>query len=414
MRIVHAYTGVSPNSLEVAQALQERGWLECDFTTLAYLPNHPFDASLMALAAAIGWNRIQSELFRRCHDLPSGGRVLRYPWWEVARVAADRMQLGAVAKDKLWERGSAGYDRWVARKLYPGINAVIGYEHSCLHTFRRAHELGIRTIYNMNAPHPAVAEQLINESMPPELATETPDARYFKRLFRSRLAHKDREFASADYVIANSQFTAESLRSRGFPTERIDIVPLGAPEATPFLRPTLAGDKMVFLYAGRVAVHKGGHLLLKAWDLARPHNCELWFAGGWDLPVPPASMRTPGVRVLGNLTREELYACYRKADLLLFPTLCDGFGMVVTEALAHGLPVLTTFAAGAADLIREGENGLVIPPGDVTALRNAITECARTPDRIRAMRIGAKAAATARPWSIFRQEYADALLRLLT
>ena len=414
MRIVHAYPGASPHSLEIAQALQERGWLECDFTTLAYLPKHPFDSCLMALAAALGWNRVCTEACRRWHDMPFGGRVARYPWWEVVRVTADRLQLGAVTKDKLWERGSLAYDRWVARKLRFGIDAVIGYEHSCLHTFRRARELGIRTIYNMNAPHPAVTEQLITEGTPPELACDGPGAQYFRGVFSKRLAHKDREFANADYVIANSQFTADSLRSRGFPEDRIAIVPLGAPEPSQLRYPIASRDKMVFLFAGRVSVRKGCHLLLKAWDIARPQNSELWFAGGWDLPAPSASLRNLGVRALANLSRKDLYACYAQADVLFFPTLCDGFGVVVTEAFAHGLPVVTTLAAGAAQLIREGENGFLIPPGDVTALANAITHCAKAPNWVRGMRMAARATAVARPWAAFRKEYTEVLLRLVS
>lgn len=413
MRIVHAYPGASPHSLEIAQALQERGWLECDFTTLAFLPNHPLDASLMAFVTTFGWSRIQKVVLRRCHEMPFGGCVARYPWWDLARVTADRLQLGAVAKDRLWERGSTAYDRWVSRKLHSRIDAVIGYEHSCLHTFRRARELGIRTIYNMNAPHPAVSDRLVSKATPRDLASQRPGAAYFNRIFRRRLAHKEREFAIADYVIANSQFAAETLQSQGFPSDRIAVVLLGAPKPAKFRARPLARTKMIFLYAGRVAPHKGCHLLLKAWELSKPPNSELWFAGDWDLPALPVSLSALGVKLLGRLSWEDLYARYEMADLLVFPSLCDGFGAVVTEALAHGLPVLTTFAAGAAQFIREGENGFVIPPGDVAALAKALADCAKAPNRVRRLRRAARVTASARPWTVFRREYTNVLLQLL-
>ena len=83
--------------------------------------------------------------------------------------------------------------------------------------------------------------------------------------------------------------------------------------------------------------------------------------------VYPAS-----IRFYSTIPHVELFKQYQKADVLVFPTLCDGFGMVVTEAFAHGLPVITTNRAGAADLVRHGENGLIVPAGDAGALAQAL------------------------------------------
>ena len=130
------------------------------------------------------------------------------------------------------------------------------------------------------------------------------------------------------------------------------------------------------------------------------------------LPESPAAL-PPNVSHLGNLTREALFDRYARADVLVFPTLTDGFGMVATEAMANGLPVLTTTAAGAADLIRHEENGLVIPAGDEDALARSLVWCVENRERLRRMRSAAAATAAGRPWAVYRAELIRALAPLL-
>ena len=70
----------------------------------------------------------------------------------------------------------------------------------------------------------------------------------------------------------------------------------------------------------------------------------------------------------------------------MFPTLFDGFGFVVGEAMSYGVPVMTTTRAGAADFIQPGKNGFLIPPGDIEALQEQIDWCIRNPSSLLDMR----------------------------
>ena len=74
----------------------------------------------------------------------------------------------------------------------------------------------------------------------------------------------------------------------------------------------------------------------------------------------------------GRLTASRLSAEYRNADVLLFPALRDGFGLVLLEAMAHGLPVIASTSCAAPDLIRDGIEGLLVPPSNPVRLREAI------------------------------------------
>jgi glycosyltransferase involved in cell wall biosynthesis len=82
----------------------------------------------------------------------------------------------------------------------------------------------------------------------------------------------------------------------------------------------------------------------------------------------------PRARLLGRVTDDELHALYERCDLFVHPTLYEGSSMVTLEAMAHRKAVVATRVGGIPDKIVEGENGLLVPPGDVDALARAIVE----------------------------------------
>jgi len=96
------------------------------------------------------------------------------------------------------------------------------------------------------------------------------------------------------------------------------------------------------------------------------------------------------VKFVGFAQREELPSYYALAEMFVLPTYTDPWGLVVNEAMACGLPVVVSQAAGCArDLVREGWNGLLVPPRDVASLTSAIGRLALRPE-IRA-RMGVRA-----------------------
>jgi len=93
----------------------------------------------------------------------------------------------------------------------------------------------------------------------------------------------------------------------------------------------------------------------------------------------------------------------------MFPTLYDGFGMVVTEAWSRGLPVITTEMAGASDLLRPHQNGLLIKAASADAIGSALEWCMTHRGELRAMRKDALATAAAWQWSDYRNTLAGVL-----
>jgi glycosyltransferase involved in cell wall biosynthesis len=216
----------------------------------------------------------------------------------------------------------------------------------------------------------------------------------------------------ADIVIANSRFTRDSYATAGWDVSKVRVVPLGAPPVEQEILEASCGEResLRVLWAGAFSVHKGAHYLLSAWKrIAINKFATLDIYGTVHLPDKLLRDLPRSICAHSAVARGQLFKQYARADVLVFPTLCDGFGMVVTEALAHGLPVITTKSAGAADLIRHGENGLVIPAGDVEALAEALEWCLTHRTELRQMRQAALDTARRWQWCDFRRSLSQAL-----
>jgi len=132
----------------------------------------------------------------------------------------------------------------------------------------------------------------------------------------------------------------------------------------------LFGDGPVFLYVGRVAVEKNIETFLRL-DLP---GKKVVVGGGPMLAALRA--RYPRAIFTGKKLGEELAECYASADVFVFPTIQDGFGMVLAQAAASGLPVLTTPHSAGADLVHEGRTGWILPARDPSAFAERLAWCA--------------------------------------
>jgi glycosyltransferase involved in cell wall biosynthesis len=174
--------------------------------------------------------------------------------------------------------------------------------------------------------------------------------------------------ASADYV-----------RSLGVGDERIVVGP-NAVDASLFAQGRVdrsGRSGCTFLYVGRLDREKGLDVLFRALDGV---PAELVVVGQGDDEGRLRSLAPDRVRFTGPLERDALPAVYAEADAFVLPSLSEPWGMVLLEAAAAGLPLVATEAAGAAwEAIEDGENGVRVPAGDVTALADALRRLAADP-----------------------------------
>lgn len=385
----------APFTQQVVLALLEGGEEARFFTTLT--PDGPDLAARMLRLAGAGRSRALRDL------LP--GVTETYPWREVARLALGRVSRDELLRDRVFHWGRDGFDAWVAGQMRPPLRLVYAYETECLDTFRAARACGIRTAYDLPSPEHDFVEDLLRQEAErfPEL--RTPARRRFEELQSERTARRHEEFQLADVVCANSQFTKDTWAAAGLDAAKIVTLPLGAPE------PDAAGcdggthgqGPLRLVWAGTFSVRKGAHYLLEAWRAwGAGRNATLDVFGSVSLPASLNATVAPGITFHGPVPRARVLASFKEADALVFPTLCDGFGLVVNEALSRGLPVITTRRAGAADLIRDGGNGRLIAHGSASALVEVLDWCASHREELHAMRSSALATAEAWQWKHYR------------
>jgi glycosyltransferase involved in cell wall biosynthesis len=394
----------------VALALAEAGALQAFVTTFAYRPDGLLGSLVRRLPPTLA-QRLSGELGRRAVDAVPPQLVRCHPTWEVLRTAVVKAGVGPALADRIWDRMSHRFDHLVAQRYVPRAQAVQAFEYTALASFERAKAEGVARVLHLPSLDNLQFEtiQRREKQQWPELVG-AHDA-YFDRKFAGRYERRRREIALADVIITNSSLTARSHITAGAAPEKVFVVHLAAPppvdEIASHGKP--GEDPLAAIWAGPFSLRKGAHYLLDAWRRLRAgDNARLHVYGQPQLPARLAGAAADGVTFHGSVSRPVLFEAYCSSDILVFPTLSDGFGLVVAEAMAHGLPVITTDQAGAAELVSP-DNGLIVPAGDPRALAQALQWCLDNRERLHAMRFHALEAARRRQWHHFRRDLIAAL-----
>jgi glycosyltransferase involved in cell wall biosynthesis len=191
---------------------------------------------------------------------------------------------------------------------------------------------------------------------------------------------RDAELRGAARVFSPSAYLRDLAVSWGVDPSRVEVLPNPSP-ALPDLpnrdeaRRRFSVDGATLVFAGRLTAQKSLGLALEA--LAATDGVTLLLAGEGDeraaLEGRAADLGLDGrVRFLGPQRREQVLELFRAADALLLTSSWENFPHTVVEALAVGTPVLATAAGGVGEVVEDGRNGLLVPPGDAVALAGAI------------------------------------------
>ena len=363
---------------------------------------------------------VDRQLARRTIREVPADRVHPRWGWDLARTLAAMSGAGAALQDELWERAEHSLDRYCARALgNPAVDGYLGVEFGALAALteaRRRHKVGLVAFLS---PHHLTRRRWLEPELAAWPQARTSTDRKLEALSVARDARRDEEAAIADWIITGSSFTTRTLVEAGYSATKILTIPLGGPAPVP--QSALPGRQRAVtkvVFAGSVALHKGAHHLIEAWQRLIPRDAELHFYGKVLLPhrmIETVSGSAAGRSVTfhGLIPASDLRAVYLDASVLVLPTLADGFGQVVTDALAHGLPVITTTNAGAADRIKPGVSGFVVPPADVTALTEALAWCLDHPADLFAMREAALIEAGRWTWADFRRTFTARMTAVL-
>lgn len=298
---------------------------------------------------------------------------------------------------------SARFDRIVARRLEEGPDVFVGWSSQCLRSLARASELGAVTVVERGSAHVEWQRDVLHEEAERTgLPVEAPDACTVERELE--------EYRTGDYVAVGSEFAARTFREKGFPEHRLIVNPYGVDlgRFRPAPRPARSGLRV--LHVGRLSVRKGVQYLVPA--VARVPGARLELVGERD-PGMDALLDAPHVRAEGAVAGAQLPEKYAAADVFCLLSVEDGFPLVVLQAMACGLPVITTPNVGSAQLVEDGVNGFIVPIRDPDAVADRLERLRTDPDLRGAM--GERARATVEQglgWSDYGERAAATYRRL--
>lgn len=283
---------------------------------------------------------------------------------------------------RLRESRDYHFDAWVAGQLAftDFIHALPG---QALKTFRAAKNLGIRTVLN----HARIPAREWARTMRPEYERAGMRIEQEWPCEQSHFAREDEEYALADFHCAPSGLVRDFLLARGVAHDRVWTIPHGADVGDRiFTRAGNASPPPVFrvLYAGEMRLHNGMRTLLDALKAAQSAHWQMDFIGERFGETDHDFGAYRGVTPLtfhGRLSDEHTARAMRDSSVLVLPSLTEGFGLAVTQALNCGCPCIVSDGAGAHEWILQRENGSVFPAGDSAALAEELKWWERNPAR---------------------------------
>ncbi len=268
-----------------------------------------------------------------------------------------------------------------------GNHTLFAYSYAAEELFKFAKARGWRTVLGQIDPGPVeerIVADLNTSSTIKHDHWEPAPPRYWKR-WRN-------ECALADQIIVNSAWSRDALLQEGISAEKIRVIPVAYESSSEagslqrlYPRAFSAERPLRVLFLGQINLRKGMGQLLEAVQLLTGEHVEFWFVGPTQIQVPQSLKLHPQVRWFGLAPRVDVASYYRDADVFIFPTLSDGFGLTQLEAQSWKLPVIASRNCG--EVVRNGFNGVVLEEVSGRAIADALLSLLRAPEMLSAMSV---------------------------
>jgi len=288
-----------------------------------------------------------------------------------------------------------------------GCDMFHGWTTECILSLEEAKRLGAKTVVERPAPHPATTRRLLREEYE-RWGIPFPLEGAPRLLRRIDWGYRDemiapQEFALADRVVVQSDFSVESFREEGFPAERLVVLPRAVDLGDYSPGQRRAKGPFRVLFVGMVCVRKGFLDLARAWkELALPDG-ELWVVGQVHEELAPflgPYRDDPSIRFFGH-RKEGVARFFSEASVFVLPSIVEGSAKTTYEAMAAGLPVITT--ANAGSVVRDGVDGFIVPIRDPEASREKILNLYRDREVAEAMGESARGRVADFSWETYEK-----------
>jgi alpha-maltose-1-phosphate synthase len=404
MVVISHPTG-NQNVRQAVRALEHSGLLQRFHTTVYWDSQWKINSLLPA--------SFVSELGRRGYPDAPKNKIHLTPFREAARLFSHRLGLSKLKAVSLMSVYNS-LDRVTAatvRNHKP--RAVYAYEGAALRSFEEAKRRGVKCIYELPSGYWYYEIDLLREEaeLKPEYA-----ATIINKLQESRenLEAKDRELQLADFVIVPSRHVVRTLQRMPLGEGKLHVVPYGANQSDAPVRSLGAprNRRLRVLFVGGLVQRKGISYLL---DAVRQMGGSIEFTmigsrRGESAPLDQA-LRT--YRWLPSLPHPKVLEEMAAHDVLVLPSLSEGFALVISEALSRGLPVITTLNSGGEEIIRDWVEGFFVPIRSSEAIVEKLELLDRRRDLLDSMSSSAVQRARECSWQHYRSLLVSTLQRIV-
>jgi starch synthase len=403
MTILFGHPTGNPNSHHAALAHLEAGLLEC--LCVPWMPSTTTIDMLSVIQPLRPYaKRLARRQFAPLSDVPKvQGRV-----GEICRLLMRASGLGRYLS-------ANQANRWLMRTMArecgrPTVRVVHAYEDCSLWQFREANRLGKACVYDMPICYYPAREKILAELH--QKYSDWLPLDWSPTIHDMPQQQKRQEMALADLTLVPSRY-AESTIREFYPHKDIARAPYGVDAE--FWTPgqtNKAPGPLRFIYAGHASLRKGTPLLIDAWSKAKLRDAELVIVGPWILADSKRRSLPPGIKWSPPCSPQALRDQYRKSDVFVFPSFAEGFGLVLLEAMACGLPAIASEATIGPEIITS-DSGFITPTGDLDRLVEFLRWFDRHRDELPVMGGQARAQAESCTWSNYRSALRAAVSKLV-
>lgn len=273
---------------------------------------------------------------------------------------------------------------FACKRFVKEADLFLFYNGSGLESCKYANKKGKVTVVEVVNSHVEYQEELLKGEY------EKLDL-HWEPFHKREKARRLKEYDVANYILLPSEFVRQTFLARGFPEEKLLKVPYGFTIPLKNSANSIKeNDTFNVLYVGSVTVRKGVRYLIEAFKMLEIVNKKLIIVG------PKAQVSgvndieiTADIIFTGILKGDALESAYQSADVFCLPTIEDGYGLVLGEALSYGLPLITTTNSGGSDLISEGKEGFIVPIRDAGAIYDKLKLLSSDSELLRKMKVSA-------------------------
>ncbi|WP_270658423.1 glycosyltransferase family 4 protein [Parabacteroides merdae] len=404
------------HSFRVAKALKEGGLLFRYVTTV-----YNKDDSLLMRFVKLFLNKDNSQRAskRKCPGLDDSDVIQFCELEGILLLALHRIDFTRILSNKVQRYVTNKFQRKLANYIIknPQVEAVVSYDTNSLILFSILKDKAPNVKLIMDNAHPnrhyLYHSYHENWECVGDFSKTLEACGYLMDSQNAEVYGKEAKLA--DYHIVASSYSLKALEFDDVPRSRIFKIAYGVDDNS-FLKSnrSYSQDKLNVLFVGEVNQRKGIRQVLEAAKIINSDKVVFNIVGlGREYCSDLYNEFNGYVNFLGRVPYEELLHQFSSSHIFLFPTMGEGFGLVLLEAMAAGLPVITTENCGGKDIVLNGKNGFIISVGDTKAIIDKVNWALMHPDNLRQMSVEAIKTAHCYTWSIYEDGIRSAIKQSL-